>query len=395
MGILLVPVITGKRFGMAKKRYRQSKKIRMRGFTERLLVGSLILICVLLVGFCLFMIVKGVGKMNLHRHADKVAATELTQNLSEAAVETVGNGSAGVGNEEEEVTETVELKEGQIFHNGEIWQYNEDILTFLCMGVDSRNGVTDEKVPGKGGQADAVMLIVTNPHNEKIQIININRDTMTDIEIYDTDGGYAGRENRQLALQYAYGDGRVGSCELMEQTVSELFYGIPIHGYAALDMDSIPTLNDSVGGVTVTVPEDMTKYKSGWAKDAEITLNGSDALLYIREREDESAELGSNLKRIERQKQYLSAFINQLIEKTKSDITFPITLYGKVQKHTVTSLSVDEMTYLASTMLGYDFSMKNITGLSGEMAMGEKNEEFYPDDEALRTLIIETFYERY
>ena len=380
---------------MAKKRYRQSKKIRMRGFTERLLVGSLILVCVLLVGFCLFMIVKGVGKMNLHRHADKVASTELTQNLSEAAVETTGADSANVESVQEETAEPVELKEGQIFHNGEIWQYNEDILTFLCMGVDSRSGVTDEKVPGKGGQADAVMLIVANPHNEKIQIINVNRDTMTDIEIYDTDGGYAGRENRQIALQYAYGDGRVGSCELMEQTVSELFYGIPIHGYAALDMDSIPTLNDSVGGVTVTVPEDMTKYKSGWAKDAEITLNGSDALLYIREREDESAELGSNLKRIERQKQYLSAFINQLKEKTKSDITFPITLYGKVQKHTVTSLSVDEMTYLASTMLGYDFSMKNITGLSGEMAMGEKNEEFYPDDEALRTLIIETFYERY
>ena len=380
---------------MAKKRYRQSRKIRMRGLTERLLVGSLILVCVLLVGFCLFMIVKGVGKMNLHRHADKVASTELTQNLSEAAVETTGADSANVESVQEETAEPVELKEGQIFHNGEIWQYNEDILTFLCMGVDSRSGVTDEKMPGKGGQADAIMLIVANPHNEKIQIININRDTMTDIEIYDTDGGYAGRGNRQIALQYAYGDGRVGSCELMEQTVSELFYGIPIHGYAALDMDSIPTLNDSVGGVTVTVPEDMTKYKSGWSKGAEITLKGSDALLFIREREDESAELGSNLKRIERQKQYLSAFINQLKEKTKSDITFPITLYGKVQKHTVTSLSVDEMTYLASTLLGYDFSIENISGLTGETAMGEKNEEFYIDDEALRTLIIETFYERY
>jgi len=380
---------------MAKKRYRQSKKIKMRGLTERLLVGSLILICVILVIFCLYMIIRGVGKMNLHRHADKVAATELTQNLSEAAIETVGDKDAGVGNEAEEVAEPIELKEGQIFHNGEIWQYNEDILTLLCMGVDSRSGVTDEKVPGKGGQADAIMLIVANPHKESIQVININRDSVTDIEVYDTDGGYAGTEKKQIALQYAYGDGRVGSCELMEKAVSELFYGIPIHGYAALDMDSIPTLNDSVGGVEVTVPEDMTKYKAGWSEGAQTTLKGNDALLYIREREDESAELGSNLKRIERQKQYLSAFVNKLKEKTKSDITYPITLYGKVQKHTVTSLSVDEMTYLATTLLGYDFSMDNIGGLSGEMAMGEKNEEFYIDDEALRSLIIETFYERY
>ncbi len=378
---------------MAKKRYRQSKKIRMRGLTERLLVGSLVLVCVLLVGFSLYMLIRGVGKMNLHRHADKVASTELTQKLNEAAGT---DAEVSTENSAEEVAvQTVELEEGQIFHNGEIWQYNEDILTFLCMGVDSRSGITDEKVPGKGGQADAIMLIVADPHKESIQIININRDTMMDIELYDTDGGYAGTEKKQITLQYAYGDGRVGSCELMEKTVSELFYGIPIHGYAALDMESIPTLNDSVGGVTVTVPEDMTKYKSSWSQGAEITLKGSDALLYIREREDESTELGSNLRRIERQKQYLSAFVNKLKERTKSDITFPIALYGKVQKHTVTSLSVDEITYLASTLLGFDFSMDNISGLSGEMAMGEKNEEFYIDDEALRTLIIETFYERY
>ena len=60
----------------------------------------------------------------------------------------------------------------------------------------------------------------------------------------------------------------------------------------------------------------------------------------------------------------------------------------------VTSLSVDEITYLASTLLGYDFSMENIISIQGEMAMGEKNEEFYIEEEALRTLIIEIFYEK-
>lgn len=383
---------------MAKKRYRQSKKIKMRGITERILVGSLILLCVILVGFSLFMIIKSVGKMNLNRHADKVASSELTQNLSDAAGTSQSGSEENTADAEGSETAaqpTVELQEGQIFHNGEIWQYNEDIMTFLCMGVDARSGVTKEKTPGKGGQADAILLIVANPHTESIQVININRDSMTDIEVYDTDGGYAGKEKRQIALQYAYGDGRVSSCELMEKAVSELFYGIPIHGYVALDMESIPTLNDSVGGVTVTVPEDMTKYKSGWSEGAEITLKGNDALLFVREREDESAELGTNLRRILRQKQYLAAFADRMKAKTKDDITFPITLYGKVQKHMVTSFSVDEITYLASTLLGYDFSMDNINGVPGEMAMGEKNEEYYMDDEALRNLIIETFYERY
>ena len=372
---------------MKKKRYRQPKKIKMHSMTERILVAGLFLVCLILIGFCAYKIVTSLGKNGLERHAQNVASVEYADKLSD---ETEDNHSGDEGEQEN----YVELQEGQILVDGDIYQYNQDIMTFLCMGVDSRAGVTKEKVPGKGGQADAILLIVANPHTKQLQVININRDSMTDIELYDTDGGYAGTESMQLALQYAYGDGRVRSCELMEKTVSKLFYGIPIHGYAALDMESIPTINDSVGGVEITVLEDMTKYKANWSKGSQIKLTGSDALLYIREREDESAELGSNIKRIERQKQYLTAFVSKVKEKTKEDITFPITIYGKVQNHMVTSLSVDEITYLASTLLGYDLSMENVISISGEMKMGKVNEEFYIDDEDLRSLIIETFYEK-
>ena len=375
---------------MAKKRYRQPKRIKMHGITERLIVGGLIFLCVLLVGFSLYMVLRSVGKSSLYKHADRVASAELTQNLNQLVEETAIDSENTIENQ----SVNIELEEGQLIYNGEVWQYNEDIMTFLCLGVDARSGVTDEKTPGKAGQADAVLLIVANPHTKKMQVINVNRDSMVDIELYDTDGGYAGTETKQLALQYAYGDGRIRSCELMEQAVSNLFYGIPIHGYAALDMESIPTINDSVGGVEVTVLEDMTRYKSDWAKGAKVLLKGKDALLYIREREDESKELGSNIARIERQKQYLALFADKIKSKTKEDITFPLTLYGNVQKHMVTSFSMDEITYLASTLLGYDFSMKDVISIQGKMAMGEINEEFYVDEEALRTLIIETFYEK-
>ena len=374
---------------MAKKQYRKPKKIKMRGITERLLVAGLILFCLCAAGFSLYMILTNLGKFGLKHHAQNVVSQEYAEKLNDEITDTVSN----VMDEDLQEETTKELQPGQILVNGDVYQYNEDILTFLCMGVDSRNGITNIQTPGKGGQADAILLIVANPHTEQLQVININRDSMVDIELYDTDGGYAGTETKQLALQYAYGDGRVESCELMEKAVSKLFYGIPIHGYIALDMESIPTINDSVGGVEVTVLEDMSKYKAGWSEGAGIKLTGSDALLYIREREDESTELGSNVKRIERQKQYLSVFANKLKEKTKNDITFPLTLYAKVQKHMVTSLSVDEITYLVSTLVGYDFSMENVISIQGEMAMGEKNEEFYVEEEILRTFIIDTFYE--
>ena len=234
-----------------KRKYRPGKKVRIRGVTEKLIIAGLILGCVMVLFFSAFMVLKSVGRNSLKRHAGEVVNAELT---------------AGLNDETEEIEETLELEEGQILVEGEVYEYNEDIMTFLCLGVDSRSGIAKEKTPGKAGQADALLLVVVNPRKEKIDVIAVNRDTMTEIEIYDTAGMYLEKQKAQITLQYAYGDGREKSCQLMEQRVSELFYGIPIHGYGALDMQSIATLNDAVGGVEVTVLEDMTKYRWNWGR---------------------------------------------------------------------------------------------------------------------------------
>ena len=363
---------------MARRGYKPGKKVRISGVTEKLIVAGLILCLVVVLFFSTFMVLKSVGRSSLKKHANEVANQELSGNLND---------------EIENLDEPLELEEGQILVEGKVYEYNDDIMTFLCMGVDSRSGIEKEKTPGEAGQADALLMVVVNPREEKIDVIAINRDTMTDIEIYDTAGMYLGEEKGQITLQYAYGNGRERSCRLMEQAVSELFYGIPIHGYGALDMQSIATLNDAVGGVEVTVLEDMTKYRWKWSEGANVLLKGEDALLYIRERDEHSGELGTNIKRVERQKQYLNNYVFKLKDKMKQDITFPISLLNKVKKHLVTSLSVDEIAFMADTLLGYDFSMENIISIPGESRMGEKHEEFYIDNAALKQIVIDVFYD--
>lgn len=362
---------------MAGKKYHPGKKVRMKAIWGKVLIAGLIMLCVASVVFGTYMVLKNVGENRLKKHAAEVENQEL----------------AGQLNDEPEMTEEpLELEEGQILVEGEVWEYNKDIMTFLCMGVDSRNGIQKEKTPGKAGQADALLMIVVNPRREEVNVIAINRDTMTDIEIYDTAGMYLEEQERQITLQYAYGDGREKSCELMEAVVSELFYGIPIHGYGALAMDSIATLNDAVGGVEVTILEDMTKFKSGWTKGAQVKLKGSDALLYVQRRD--VAYEGTNLGRVERQKQYLMNYVGKLKQKIKEDVTFPITLLGQIQKHMITSLTMQEITYLADTLLGYEFSVENIISVPGESKMGEKYEEFYVDDAALKQIVIDVFYDK-
>ena len=364
---------------MAKRGYKPGKKVRINGITEKLIVAGLILCLVVVLFFSTFIVLKSVGRSSLKKHANEVANQELSGNLND---------------EIENLDEPLELEEGQILVEGKVYEYNDDIMTFLCMGVDSGSGIEKEKTPGKAGQADAQLLVVVNPRKEKIDVIAINRDTMTDIEIYDTAGMYLGEEEAQITLQYAYGNGREKSCQLMEQAVSKLFYGIPIHGYGALDMQSIATLNDAVGGVEVTVLEDMTRHRWNWKEGTNVLLKGEEALIYIRERDSASKELGTNIKRVERQKQYLNNYVSKLKDKMKQDITFPINLLNKVKKHLVTSLSVDEIAFMADTLLGYDFSMENIISIPGESKMGEKHEEFYIDDEALKQIVIDVFYEQ-
>lgn len=364
---------------MAKRGYKPGKKVRINGVTEKLIVAGLILCLVVVLFFSTFIVLKSVGRNSLKKHANEVANQELSGNLND---------------EIENLDEPLELEEGQILVEGKVYEYNDDIMTFLCMGVDSRNGIEKEKTPGKAGQADAQLLVVVNPRKEEINVIAINRDTMTDIEIYDTAGMYLGEEEAQITLQYAYGNGREKSCQLMEQAVSKLFYGIPIHGYGALDMQSIATLNDAVGGVEVTVLEDMTRHRWNWKEGTNVLLKGEEALIYIRERDSASKELGTNIKRVERQKQYLNNYVSKLKDKMKQDVTFPINLLNKMKKHLVTSLSVDEIAFMADTLLGYDFSMENIISIPGESKMGEKHEEFYIDDAALKQIVIDVFYEQ-
>ena len=99
------------------------------------------------------------------------------------------------------------LPPGAIRYQGKAYLYKEDILTFLCMGIDRKGEVEASDDLFKGGQADSLFLAVLDPDEKRIRIVGINRDTMTEISVYDANGLYAGKEVAQIALAHAYGEG--------------------------------------------------------------------------------------------------------------------------------------------------------------------------------------------
>ncbi len=282
-------------------------------------------------------------------------------------------------------------QEGWVKHEGKIYAFNEDIMTFLFMGIDKNSDVKEVAEGTNGGQADALFLAAMNPHDKTIKVIGINRNTMTDIDLYNEEGVYINTVKAQIAIQHGFGNGMEESCEYQKKAVQRLFYNLPIHGYAAVNMSAISAVNDAVGGVDVTVLEDLTKQDASLVEGAEVHLMGESAFWYVRFRD--TGEFASADRRLERQKQYLNAFIGEAKKAAKKDISTVIDLYQAVSSQMVTDITIDEAAYLAPIFAECQFESGSFYIPEGETVMGEQFEEFYVDEDALYEMILEVFYE--
>ena len=109
------------------------------------------------------------------------------------------------------------------------------------MGVD-HDEFKDDAVPSTAGQADALYLMTYNISTGKIKVLALNRDIMTDISRYDSEGNYYDTATKQLCLAYAYGDGKELSAKNQAMAVERFIYNIPINTYYAIDFSSLKIL---------------------------------------------------------------------------------------------------------------------------------------------------------
>lgn len=283
------------------------------------------------------------------------------------------------------------LKDGWIRRGDKVYEYIDGILTFLVLGIDIDGPVERNRDLVSGGQSDAIFLVVMNPDTKRISLIGVNRDTMVDIVMV---GLGANGENltttAEISVQHGFGDGMGQSCELTRDAVSKLFYNLPIHGYISFNMGGMAALNDAVGSVRLTVLEDMTEINPAWYQGADVTLTGKDAYEYVHYRNTAVFESARN--RLARQKQYLSVFAGTALAEIKRDVTRPVSLYQAFKPYTVTDLTLDKISYLASQLTSYRFDEDAIYTMEGTTVMGTRFEEFYPDQTALQNLIIKVFY---
>ena len=269
-------------------------------------------------------------------------------------------------------------------------------MAIAFIGVDRESiADSDDTVIGNAGQADAVIVGVIDTNTGEISIITIPRDTMVDINLYTVSGTYAGTQNMQLCLAYAYGDGGSSSCENVTTAISRILANVPIEKYFALDLSGIAPLNDAIGGVTLTSLYDFPN--EGVYEGDTVTILGDFAETYVRQRDMDS--LDASLNRTQRQTQYIEAYVEQLRQAVVSDFSVISELYNTASEYSQTNITLSEVTYLASVILSHGITGYTQYTLEGEMQASESTTEdifaeYYLDEDSVLEVVINCFYEQ-
>lgn len=285
--------------------------------------------------------------------------------------------------------------ENWIMRNDRIYEYNNNIRTFLILGIGGTHGdeATDSEFEQltNGKEADGIYLLVVNPDDKTIKLLMINRNSIVDVKMIGI--GKNGTDiikKAPVSIQHGFGGGAEYSCELTRDVVSKLLYDVPIHGYISVDFEAIPQINDSVGGVKVKLEEDMSEINPEWRKDSEILIMGDEALDFVQRRDNDDPD--SQEKRFNRQKIYLRKFVSQVLDETKSNPIFLLNLYNNIKNYTVTNLSINQITYAINNYIDYKIDLDKIYMLEGETEYKDDLELFYPDNEKTAEIVFDLFY---
>ena len=257
----------------------------------------------------------------------------------------------------------------------------------MFMGIDTREQIQEYETRDGVGQADAIYLLSLNRKEKTIKALAIPRDTMTAIRVIGLDGSDAGKTVNHINLQYAFGDGKTKSCELMKEAVSNLLYGVPIQGYCSMNMDGIAIAAKAIGGVEVVVPNDtLEKVDPRYAKGAKVTITEANDEQFVRYRDTEISQ--SALGRMERQIAFLEAFASKSKDMSQQDQNFAANLLEDLDGYVVTNIGADM--YLK--LLESSYEKEDIHTLPGEGVAGESFDEYHVDEDQLYALVLQMFY---
>ncbi len=199
-------------------------------------------------------------------------------------------------------------------------------LNILIMGTDSRAGAGADLVGDHvgGERSDTTMIVHVSSDRSRVEVVSIPRDSMVYLPACQVGDGKTvpaqqrGMFNNAFARGWDYGGDYVFAAACTVETV-QWNTGLIIDHTVIINFAGFVGMVDALGGIDINIPEDVTSKKAGNLKlsAGEQTLDGKTALQVVRARTGSGwgLDIGSDLKRIERQQAVLEATVQTALSK--------------------------------------------------------------------------------
>lgn len=257
-------------------------------------------------------------------------------------------------------------------------------MNILVVGIDHIKAQENKRA---GTLTDVVMLVNYDIENEKINIVQIPRDT------------YIGDDYPTGKINAIYGAKTDGGVTGLANKINQMLK-MPIDYYVTLDLDGLVSLVDSIGGVTMDVPISFVGGDNVRIKKGLQTINGKQAEAIVRERH---AYPNADLGRIQTQRLFMQAAMQKMfslgktqivklaptmINQVKTDLTLSqlISMYGDVMDGAKDNIVFHDMPVKSASRNGL-----SMLALQPEETAALLNEFFRPYSEPVQAESLEFF----
>lgn len=215
---------------------------------------------------------------------------------------------------------------------------------------------------GRGGEGhdgadltDTIIVASIDPINKKAALLSLPRDLWVDSKYGDSkiNAVFAQAKNAALAKNTSNEDAEKQGIKAVESEVEDVT-GINIHYYGMIDFAGFEEAVNTLGGVTIDVPEELRDSTMAWQNNWNPVLaeagiqemTGKQALMYVRSRHGSAR---GDFDRAERQRIFITALKNEILSAgTYSNPVKISRLMNDFGSHAKTDFSLNDLMRLYS-----------------------------------------------
>ncbi|MCX5090693.1 LCP family protein [Streptomyces sp. NBC_00365] len=235
-------------------------------------------------------------------------------------------------------------------------------MNVLLVGTDGRDKITEEerRKYRLGGApchcTDTMMIVHIAADRDRATIVSLPRDSYAEVPAHTDQTTGAEHGSHPIKLNAAYAE---GGPQLTVRTVENMTH-VKVDHYLEVDFASFMQTVDVLGGVNICTAQPLKDSYTGLDLTAGThTLNGGQALQYVRSRHVDGA---SDLGRMQRQQRFLAALIERA---TSSGVLLNPMKFRDVTRAVLGSVRADQG-FGTDELLDLGRAMRNFSPSSSE-----------------------------